>query len=278
MPRHDVLLANVTSNSQPLSLARFAAIVSTVSLLAVAVALVVFGFQERNWALALGLDRATYIDGAQRWLHGGSFYLDRQLHGPYDIHMGDLMYPPTLLWLLVPFSFLPAPFWWAVPIGFVAWSVLAWRPAARTWPLLALCLAWPNTTGAFVTGYPGLWVCAAIAAGLRWGWPGALVLLKPSLLPFALIGIRTRGWWAAVAALVLLTLPMLAMIPDWLHSVFDAQGSGGLLHSANELPLMMIPILAWLGSSRSRGRSSLAGGPQYGPGASLPGGETGWRR
>lgn len=103
-----------------------------------------------------------------------------------------------------------------------------------------------------------------IAAGLRWRWPGALVLLKPSLLPFALLGICTRGWWVAVTGLLLLTLPVLAMIPDWLRAVFDAQGSGGRLHSANELPLMMIPILAWLGSRRSLGRLSLPGGPQYG--------------
>lgn len=108
----------MTSNSRPLSLARFAAIVSTVSLLAVGVALVVFGFHERNWALVIGLDRATYSDGAQRWLNGGSFYLDRQLHGPYEIHMGDVLYPPTLPWLLIALSFLPALVWWAVPIGF----------------------------------------------------------------------------------------------------------------------------------------------------------------
>ena len=49
---------------------------------------------------------------------------------------------------------------------------------------------------------------------------------------------------------MLLTLPMLAMIPDWLRAVLDARENGGLLHSANELPLMMIPILAWLGSDR----------------------------
>jgi hypothetical protein len=44
----------------------------------------------------LGFDRTTYIEGAQRWLHGRFFYLDRQLHGPYEIHMGDVLYPPTL--------------------------------------------------------------------------------------------------------------------------------------------------------------------------------------
>jgi hypothetical protein len=240
----------------------------TLVLLAVGAYLVVVGFTSRGWAELAGVDRATYMDGAQRWLHGGSFYLDRQLHGPYETRMGDLLYPPTALWLFVPASFLPAPLWWAIPIGFVAWSVWRWRPRAWAWPILALCLAWPNTTIAFVTAYPGLWVAAIIAAGLRWGWPGALVLLKPSLLPFALIGIRTRGWWLATGGLVLLTLPVLGMIPDWLRAVVDGRGWGGWLYSARELPLMLLPVVAWAASAdrvgpdavlvRARGRAVVA--------------------
>ncbi len=187
------------------------------------------------------------MNGTQRWMNGGQFYLDRQLHGPYEIMEGDLLYPPTALWLFVPLSFLPAVLWWLIPIGFVAWSIWDWRPTVWSWPIMALCLAWPNTTIAFVTGYPGLWLAAAIAAGLRWGWPGAMVLLKPSLLPFALIGIRTRGWWLMSAALVLMTLPLLAMIPDWLHAVFDGRGWGGYLYSLREVPLMLLPVVARLG-------------------------------
>ena len=215
---------------------RSAGIAVTATLLVVGAVLVVAGFATHGWSDIVGFDHAIYMDGAQRWLHGDGFYL-------------DLLYPPTALWLFVPASFLPAFLWWAIPIGFVAWSVADWRPAWWSWPLLALCLAWPNTTVAFVTGYPGLWVAMAIAAGLRWGWPGALVLLKPSLLPFALVGIRTRGWWMMTALLVLATLPMLAMLPTWLQVVTD--GSGGLLYSLREVPLMLLPVVAWAGRRRA---------------------------
>lgn len=222
-----------------------------VVILAIGAYMMWLGFAAQDWGQIVGFDQAIYADGAQRWLHGGGFYLDRQLHGPYDIVEGDVLYPPTALWAFVPLSFLPAFAWWVLPIGFVAWSVWRWHPAPWAWPLLALCLVAPNTLVAFVTGYPGLLMAAVIAAGLRWGWPGALVLLKPSLLPFALIGIRSRGWWLATAGLVVLTLPLLAMLPDWLHATLDGRGWGGWLYSLREVPLMLLPVVAWAGRSRA---------------------------
>jgi hypothetical protein len=103
-----------------------------------------------------------------------------------------------------------------------------------------------------VRGTPTIWLVAAVAAGLRWGWPGALVLLKPSLLPFALIGIRSRGWWITIGALALATLPLIGMVPDWLAAITDGQGKSGLLYSAKDLPIVLIPFFAWLGRTRLR--------------------------
>ena len=91
---------------------------------------------------------------------------------------------------------------------------------------------------------------ALVAAALRWKWPGALILLKPSILPFALIGIRTRGWWITAGILLVLTLPLIPLIPDWLRAVVDARGPDGWLYSVKDLPLLMVPVIAYLGRTR----------------------------
>ena len=97
---------------------------------------------------------------------------------------------------------------------------------------------------------------AAIAAGTRWSWPGALVLLKPSLLPFAVIGIRTRGWWLAVAAMTSVSVLLLPLLGQYVTVLLNARGPrAGLLYSITDLPLMLIPVVAWL-SGRRRGASS----------------------
>src|SRR5207344_696635 len=97
---------------------------------------------------------------------------------------------------------------------------------------------------------PVIVVTALVAAALRWKWPGALILLKPSILPFALIGIRTRGWWLTAGVLAILSLPLLPMVPVWVQTVLDSRGAGGFLYSAKDLPLMMVPVFASLGRTR----------------------------
>jgi hypothetical protein len=77
-----------------------------------------------------------------------------------------------------------------------------------------------------------------------------LILLKPALLPVALIGIRTRGWWLTAGLLVILTLPLLPLIPVWIQVVIDSRGYGGLFYSIKDLPLMLVPVIAYLGRTR----------------------------
>jgi hypothetical protein len=205
------------------------------------------GIEQRGWWTEPGGDYRIYMEAARRWLSGDGFYLDRQLHGPYPIALGDVLYPPTALYLFVPFTFLPALLWWAIPIGLTAWIVRGWRPRMTAWPLMAASLAFPITPLMLIRGTPTIWIMVAIAGGLRWGWPGALVLLKPSVLPFALVGIRSRGWWMALGFMALATLPAQAMLPDWLHAVFDGRGWGGSLYSLHDVPLLLVPVVAWFG-------------------------------
>jgi len=185
--------------------------------------------------------------GASNWLAGDGFYLSRQLNGPYTLGPGDILYPPTLLYLLVPFLWLPEFLWWLIPLGFLGYVVWRLRPAPWAWVLIGLALAWPQDQALVFFGNPTMWVAAAVAGGVIWGWPSALVLLKPSLAPLALIGIRTRGWWITVAVLAVLTMPMLPLVVQYLQVLRDSSGTVG--YSLAHLPFVLIPVVARLGST-----------------------------
>lgn len=232
------------------------------AVLAIVVQLIV-GFAFLNWgATDWGYDFRGYVDASRRWLHGDGFYLPRQLQGSYETELGDVLYPPTALYVFLPFLLLPAQLWWVIAIGLLAYLIWSWRPALWAVALMLACLAYPNLVNVYFQGSPVIVVAALVGAALRWKWPGALILLKPSLLPFGLIGIRTRGWWLTAGLLVILTLPLLSLIPDWLHAVFDSRGYGGLLYSARDLPLLMVPVLAYLGRTSDPGTSLPRGTPR----------------
>lgn len=208
------------------------------------------------WALALatspagvtglvGYDFGIYRDATIRWLGGGDFYLARQLAGPYAIANGDVLYPPTALYLFLPFVWLPAVVWYAVPLGVTGWLLARWRPSVWAWAGIVACLLIPHTFIEFLKGNPVMWVIAFEALALE-GFPtGPLVALKASLFPFALIGVRRREWWLVAAAAVLATLPLLPLVGEWLRAVSGA--NGGLLYSAGDVPLLLIPLIGWWG-------------------------------
>jgi hypothetical protein len=206
-------------------------------------------FTIRHWADALDQDRQIYADAARRWLAGGSFYLPRQLGGPYEVQVGDVLYPPTAVYFFAVLSFVPI-LWYVIPIGLLLAILRDWHPSLWAWPLMVAAVAYPESLALLRSGNPSLWLVAAVAAGLRWRWPAAFVLLKPSVFPFALVGIRSRGWWLTVALLAVLTLPLLPMIPDWLHAVSDSRGYGGLGYSVHDVPLLTLPLWAWLARRR----------------------------
>ena len=201
----------------------------------------------------VGVDFLLYRDVTTRWLAGGPFYEPYQLAGPYEIRAGDVLYPPVGLWLFVPFAVLPEPvaaaLWWVLPLGITAWAVVRLRPRATFWPLLALCIAWPTTLLKTWTGNPVIWAMAAVALGALYAWPSVFALLKPSLFPFALFGANRRSWWLALGGFVAACVPFATLWPGWVASVVNSRG-GGVLYSALEVPMLLLPLVAWAGRTR----------------------------
>jgi len=207
-----------------------------------------------NWATLrsqVGVDYRLYLDTATRWLSGGAYFQPYQLAGPYQISAGDILYPPVALLLFVPFTFLPAILWWLIPAAAVACCVARLRPARHAWPWLMACAVWPTTPLKIVTGNPVIWAVAALALGVVYAWPSVLVLIKPSLFPFALFGAWRRRWWVGLAVFVAVSLPFGSLWIDWAHSILNSQG-GGLAYSSLEIPMLAFPVLVWLGRERPR--------------------------
>src|SRR5690349_15253236 len=148
-----------------------------------------------------GMDYRYYMRLGRQWLADGSFYLPHQLAGPYQTQLLGIdptvstLYPPTALFLFVPFSLLPAVLWWAAPIAILAYSVHRLRPTTAALAAMGLLMLWPRSIGAFLFGNTDMWMAAGVAAGLVWGWPAILVTLKPTLAPLALIGVRLPLFW-----------------------------------------------------------------------------------
>ena len=230
------------------------AIALTVALVFLGVAYAVSMATYWREAGIAGVDYTIYMTATRRWLEGSGFYLAYQTAGPYVVaeHAGaasPVLYPPTLLVLLVPFTLLPAVLWWAIPIGVAAWVVAWQRPRPLGWPVLAFLAVFPMTLWFVVTGNPALWFMMFVALGTRYAWPAVLVLLKPTLLPFAFVGAWRRSWWVALAGLCAVSLAFLPMWPDYIRVLSNGVAGGGFLYSLNQYPMLMIPVVAWLGRS-----------------------------
>ena len=238
---------------RPQAFARVLAIsVATVAIAGWGIALV----SAPDWfARSFAIDYGIYMDAVDRWLATGGWYQPRQLGGPYPIELGDVLYPPVLLYLLVPFRFLGPWLWWLIPAAILAWVVWHHRPTRWAWVAIALCLAWPYTPAKYVFGNPVIWAAAAVAIGTIWHWPAALAIVKPTILPFALVGVRDRRWWLAVLGLAIASLPVLGLTLLYPQVLLDAQtnpidGRGGPFYSVTEFPLVAIGLIAWLGRRR----------------------------
>ena len=194
-----------------------------------------------------GADHTTLMDAARRWMSGGAFYLPDEVAGPYQLGIHDILYPPTAIPFFALFALLPSVLWWIIPIGIIGAVVAYWRPDLIGWIGILVCLAFPATWEVLAYGNPAMWIAAAIAAGTRWGWPAVLVALKPTLAAFMLLGIRRRSWWLAAALLAIVSVAFLPLWLDYAAVLLNARGPrAGLLYSLRDLPLMLIPLVAWL--------------------------------
>ena len=222
---------------------------------AVAVAAVRWGaFESRE---RVGIDLRITIVFAERWSTTGSMYLDRQLAGPYaarefnpDLETLPSLYPPPAILLFAPFLVLPAVLWWLLPLAVMGWSIVRSRPRLWAWLLIGAALIWPNTSSAVIAGNTAMWVGAGVAGGIYLGWPAVLVLLKPSFAPFALAGVLTRPR-AVLAGLVVLAAVSLFFVAEWPRYIQATLNADvGPLYSVGDLPLVALPLIAWLGRAK----------------------------
>ena len=200
--------------------------------------------------ISFGGDLDLYLDATRRLLAGGSFYPTDQLTHPYELVNGVVLYPPTTIPLFVAFTVLPRILWWAVPIAITACIVVRFKPSLLGWALMAFCLAFPNSIALLVYGNPTMWAMAAFALATQQRWMSAFVLLKPSLAPLALVGIRDRRWWVIVAIVAIGSLAVLPLWRDYLSVLANIRGTG-ILYSLGDVPLALIPAVAWAARNRS---------------------------
>jgi hypothetical protein len=221
-------------------------------LAAAAIHFAVLVAQLQDPASEIGIDRRLYLDATRRWLDTGQFYEWWQLSGPYAIDPkigGAVLYPPVCLVLFLPFLILPAIMWWLIPLGVSAWSIAEMRPARWTWPILAMLVWWPSTEEHLLWGNPAMFALAALSVALRGHvWTAPAILLKPTLAPFAFVGVNQRSWWLALVALAAISVPFGALWIDWLHATLNITNQG-LSYNLPQWPLMLIPAVAWLGSA-----------------------------
>lgn len=202
-----------------------------------------------EWArLYAGGDLGGYLEGARQYFATGSPYLPQHVARQWALEAHSFVHPPPALALFVPFLVLPAVLWWVLPLGLTGWAIARLRPARWTWPLLALCLIWPRSIGSLLAGNSDMWAMAIVAAGVVFAWPLVLLVIKPTFAPLALLGVRRRSWWIALA---LVAGANLLVLPLWLEYVAVVRNSQLRLdYSLLNLPLVALPAIAWLGRSR----------------------------
>lgn len=142
-----------------------------------------------------------------------------------------------------------------VPVAITIAMVTYWRPSVLGWiGIVGLLALEPLSLLNWTAGTPTTWFVAVVALATRWPSLSAFVLVKPTLLPFALVGITHRGWWVIVGGLALASLWMWPMTYAWIGMMLDVTGrDAGLLYSLANMPLLLIPIVARLSGSRPFG-------------------------
>jgi hypothetical protein len=194
-------------------------------------------------------DLTHYLLATRRWLDTGTPYVASEVAAHFTYGENTFLHPPIALQFFLPFLVLPLPLFWIIPIAIFA-SLVAWeRPARWTWPLLALAVAVYPIGSVLWSGNTDIWTWAFFAAGVRWGWPAALMAIKPSIAIAGLIGLRHRSGWVGAALMAVVCLPFGSLWIDWIHVVANSPGT--LLYSASNVVMFAIPVVARLGSTRA---------------------------
>jgi hypothetical protein len=195
-------------------------------------------------------DYTIYTTAASHWLATGRFY-DFAVWGQNADgvpHYWPVLYPPPILLLMVPFTVLPAPLWWIIPIGVTTWAIRKMQPAQWTWPLLMLAFCYPRTGSAIWYGNPTMWIVMFVALGCLYRWPGPLVLLKPTLAPYALVGINSRAWWVVLAGFVAVSAIFGGLWFDYFDTI--SRNHIPLNYSMPDMVTTALPLIAAAGRDR----------------------------
>lgn len=246
-----------------LSAARRGALARAAQRVAIALVLVYLAWWAWQISMPFGLagDFDLYVAIGHRILAGGPLYTDAQLAGPHVTLVGDAMYPPSTMPLILAFAIMPdlpaRLLWYAIPIVVTLWCT--WRLRPTGWPAVAaLCLfAAPSSVVSIYLGNPVIWATMAVALGTLYRWPAVFVLLKPSYVLFAIPGLialprmSSRLGWAVVGAFALGSAVVLPVTIDWFRVMLNARGDySGVGYALANLPLLVAPWVAWYGRSR----------------------------
>jgi hypothetical protein len=241
----------------------------TIAILIAGLVYLIRGYGGEGDGIKRFADFVLYRDAGARWLGGGPFYLPHQLAGPYVIEIGDVLYPPPTLVLFALLGILPiglaAVVWWGVPAAVIACCLWRLRPAAWSWPLLALTLWWTPTIDRIAVGNPLMWLAAAMYAATVFPGAAVLVALKPTLAPFALFRANHRSWWISAGLLAAVSLLFLPLWFDYLKILENARSFAGAGYSFEESPALLGAIVAFLARTRPPAPSTSGADPSPPP-------------
>lgn len=197
------------------------------------------------WADLIGNDFRHYLLAIQRWFDTGSPYVPSEVAASFQYTSETFLHPPISIVLFAPFLVLPWILWWVIPLSIAVYATLIWKPAPWAWPLMALPLVLYPIGAIIVNGNTDMWMWACFAAGLRWGWPAAFMVVKPSLAVFGLVGVTSRRWRLVTAALAAFSLALMPWWIEWVRVVLNSPGT--LLYSAGNVWMFLIPVIARIG-------------------------------
>lgn len=225
----------------------------TVTLLAWAVVVFAFVFDGVASRDEVGYDPRLFAQFGARFVATGEAYYPIQLGEPYRAEGTVNIYPPLALYLFVPFAYLPLALWWAIPLGVLGWHLWSCRPRFWTWPVMALILGLVPTASALVYGSSTLWSVAMICIGLRYPAAMALLAFKPVDAAVAVLVVRRRAFWVGLALVAVAALPFGRLWIEWWSAITNIEG-GTPLRNITGLPLLLLPLVVWVGRSTPRSR------------------------
>jgi hypothetical protein len=109
----------------------------------------------------------------------------------------------------------------------------------------------PKTWVVLFYGNTDMWLTAFVAGAVLWAWPAVLITIKPSLVFLAAIGITRRSWWVAAGVFAALNVPLIPLWLEWISVIQNSTVTAE--YSLANLPLITLPVIAWLASGRPLG-------------------------